>query len=93
MRCAQLRERGLLPQDPTVVQWGLSSSFTLGLEPGSRTLIFRRKQHRNLSEPLILPGSAMGLPGKAEEGRRRVLPPAYLPLSFPFDLADEFQRC
>lgn len=92
-RSAWLRGRGLLPQDPTTFQWGLSSYFTPGSEPGSWTLIFHRKQHRNLSKHFILPGSAMGLPGKAEEERRHFLPPAYLPLSFPFDLVDEFQRC
>lgn len=92
-RFARLQGRGLLPQDPTTFQWGLSSCFTPGLEPGSWTLIFHRKQHRNLSKHLILPSSAMGLPGKAEEERWHFLPPAYLTLSFPFDLADEFQRC
>jgi len=92
-RSAWLGGRGLLPQDPTTFQWGLRSSFTLGLEPSSWTLVFHRKQQRNLSKPSVLPGLAMGLPGKAEEERRHFWPPAYLPLSFPFDLADEFQRC
>lgn len=74
-------------------QWGLSSCFAPGSEHGSQTLIFRRKQHRNFSKHLILPSSAMGLPGKAEEEQQHFLSPTYLPLSFPFDLVDEFQRC
>lgn len=83
-RSAWLRGRVLFPQDPTTLEWGLSSCFTPGSEPGSQTLIFYRKKHRNHSKHLILPGLAMGLPGKAEEEQWYFVAPHIPSPFFPF---------